>query len=88
MINKTDKINELKEKYPTLTKGVNDLIVELSVEEYNELINLWAENEIAQEKEKLANDELLQSKVSAYQKLGLTPAEIEALLPTPVEPIS
>ena len=87
MINKTDKIKELKEKYPTLTKGINDSIVEVSDEEYNEIINLWADNEIAQEKEKLATEELLQSKIAAYQKLGLTPAEIEALLPTPADPI-
>jgi hypothetical protein len=88
MINKTDKIKELKEKYPSLTKGINDSVVEVSDKEYNEIINLWAENEIAEEKEKFANQELLQSKVSAYQKLGLTPAEIEALLPTPAEPIA
>ena len=27
-------------------------------------------------------------KISAYEKLGLTEAEIEALLPTPIEPIT
>jgi hypothetical protein len=31
---------------------------------------------------------LRQTKISAYEKLGLTQAEIEALLPTPVEVIS
>ena len=32
--------------------------------------------------------QLRQTKIAAYEKLGLTPTEIEALLPTPVEPIS
>ena len=30
---------------------------------------------------------LKEAKISAYQKLGLTDAEIEALLPTPAKPI-
>lgn len=42
---------------------------------------------LAQEAQAKADAEALrQTKISAYQKLGLTDAEIEALLPTPVEP--
>jgi len=40
------------------------------------------------EQEKLEAAQLRQTKISAYEKLGLTEAEIEALLPTPAEPIS
>lgn len=39
------------------------------------------------QKQKEAQD-LRKAKISAYEKLGLTPAEIEALLPTTAEPIS
>lgn len=38
------------------------------------------------EAQKLAAAELRATKISAYQKLGLTEAEIEALVPTPAEP--
>lgn len=40
------------------------------------------------EQEKLEVAQLRQTKIAAYEKLGLTEAEIEALLPTPAEPIS
>jgi hypothetical protein len=39
----TDKIAELKAKYPTLTKGVNDEVIELSKDEYDATIEKWAE---------------------------------------------
>lgn len=38
------------------------------------------------QKQKEAQD-LRETKIAAYEKLGLTPAEIEALLPTPVKPV-
>lgn len=43
---------------------------------------------IAKDQTKLEAQQLRQTKIAAYEKLGLTPAEIEALLPTPAEPIS
>jgi hypothetical protein len=43
---------------------------------------------IAKDQAILEAKQLRQTKISAYEKLGLTPAEIEALLPTPAEPIS
>jgi hypothetical protein len=43
---------------------------------------------IAKDQAKLEAQQLRQTKISAYEKLGLTSAEIEALLPTPAEPIS
>lgn len=39
------------------------------------------------EQEKLNALELRQTKIAAYEKLGLNEAEIEALLPIPAEPI-
>ena len=49
------------------------------------------ETEIAEyiankEAQKLAETELRATKIAAYEKLGLTEAEIEALLPTPANP--
>lgn len=38
---------------------------------------------IAKENAKLEAEQLRATKISAYEKLGLTPEEIEALLPTP-----
>lgn len=81
-----NKINELKAKYPSLTKGINDEVIELSIDEYDATIKLWAENELAEEAAKLAQAQLRQTKIDAYKKLGLSDAEIEALLPTPIEP--
>ena len=42
----------------------------------------------AKEQRKTEQELRRQTKISAYEKLGLTEAEIEALLPTPAEPIS
>lgn len=77
-----------------LTKQVHNVetgeieILEITgqeLEEYNKRIATDAilkAQEIAERKQARA------TKISAYEKLGLTPAEIEALLPTPAEPIS
>jgi hypothetical protein len=43
-------------------------------------IQVWL---MAKENAKLEAEQLKQTKIAAYQKLGLTEAEIEALLPTP-----
>lgn len=48
--------------------------------ERNAEIEAW---KIAKENAKLEAEQLRQTKIAAYQKLGLTEAEIEALLPTP-----
>ena len=43
-------------------------------------IEAW---QTAKENAKLEAEQLRETKISAYEKLGLTEAEIEALLPTP-----
>lgn len=45
----------------------------------NEQIAIWAAEK---EKAQLEAEQARQTKISAYEKLGLTEAEIEALLPT------
>ena len=49
----------------------------------NNMNNFIAE----QAEQKKAAEELRTAKISAYEKLGLTEAEIEALLPKPIKPI-
>jgi hypothetical protein len=42
----TDKITELKAKYPKLQKGVNDDVIDLDLVEYEKTIAAWAEEEL------------------------------------------
>ena len=76
-------MTELKAENPTLTYGLNDEVVEMTSEQYEETIASWADARIAKEQAKADAETQRQTKISAYQKLGLTDAEIEALLPTP-----
>jgi len=85
---KQEKINELKLKFATLNKQINNEIITLDQKEYEATINDWADAILTKEAAKLEAEQARQTKIAAYEKLGLTPAEIEALLPTPAEPIS
>lgn len=80
---KEQLIAEYKAQYPTLTYGVNDEIFEMNVEQYEQTIVSWAEARIAKAEAKAQTESLRATKIAAYQKLGLSEAEIEALLPTP-----
>ena len=77
---------ELKAEYPKLTYGINDQVFEMSPEQYEETIASWADARIAKEQAKTDAEALRATKITAYQKLGLTEAEIEALLPSPKPP--
>ena len=79
---KQQLIEQFKTKYPTLTKQVDNEIITLEQDEYEITINNWADATIAKEQAKAEADALRQTKILAYEKLGLTEAEIEALLPT------
>jgi hypothetical protein len=84
MKTKQEMIEIIKAENPTLQIGDEESgYIELSVQEYEAKINEWADARLAKEQAKADAEALLQSKISAYQKLGLTEAEIEALLPTP-----
>jgi len=60
-------------------------IVELTDQEQAARNAEIAAYEAAKAQAKQEADELRQNKISAYEKLGLTPAEIEALLPSDIE---
>ena len=77
---KEQKITELKKLYPTLTKGVNDEVVTLTAEEYDETISAWAENILEQEAEleRIAN--ATAEKTAILSKLGISEDEAKLLL--------
>ena len=62
---------------------INDEIYTMTDAEFDEAIDKKAEMILAYEKYAAEKEAIRQAKISAYQKLGLTEAEIEALLPSP-----
>lgn len=77
-----------------LTKQVHNVetgeieILEITGQELEEYNKRIANDAILKAQEIAEREQARATKISAYEKLGLTPAEIEALLPTPAEPIS
>jgi hypothetical protein len=76
----SDKIAALKAQYPTLTKGVNDEVFELTAEEYEATIAQWAQNELDADAAKLEKQRLVAQKEALLAKLGLTAEEATLLL--------
>jgi hypothetical protein len=84
MTTKKEMIDLLKAEFPTLQIGDEDKgYIELTAEEYETQISEWADARLAKKQAKAEAELARQTKISAYQKLGLTDAEIEALMPTP-----
>jgi len=84
MTTKKEMIEILKAENLTLRVGDDEAgYTELSADEYEATIAQWADARLAKEKAKIEAEALRQTKISAYEKLGLTEAEIEALLPAP-----
>jgi hypothetical protein len=75
--------NDTKMIHDVATGEIN--IIELTDEEQAARNAEIAAFEAAKAQAKQEADELRQNKISAYEKLGLTPAEIEALLPSNIE---
>jgi hypothetical protein len=76
----SDKIAALKAQYPTLTKGVNDEVFELTAKEYEATIAEWAQNELDADAAKLEKQALVAQKEALLAKLGLTAEEATLLL--------
>ncbi len=81
---KQEIIDKFKLDYPSLTKQVNNDVVTLDQDEYEATIDAWADATLIKEAAELQVEQTRATKISAYEKLGLTEAEIEALLPTPI----
>lgn len=74
---------ELLAENPSRIYVVNDEEFEQSDEEFDKAIENKAKMLLVQQDYEIAKEAERQAKISAYHKLGLTEAEIEALLPTP-----
>jgi hypothetical protein len=84
MTTKQEMIEIIKAENPTLQIGDDDAgYTQLSAEDYEAKINEWADARLAKQQSKSKAEAERQTKIAAYKKLGLTEAEIEALLPTP-----
>jgi hypothetical protein len=84
MTTKNEMIEIIKAENPTLQIGDDDKgYTTLSAEEYEATIAEWADARLAKLQAKADAEALRQTKINAYQKLGLSDAEIEALVPTP-----
>ena len=84
MTTKQEMIKIIEAEFPTLQLGDEDKgYTELSADEYEAQIAEWAEIRLAKVQAKSDAEAARQTKISAYEKLGLTEAEIEALMPTP-----
>jgi hypothetical protein len=82
MTTKKEMIEIIKAEFPTLRFGDEDKgYTELLAEEYETTIAEWADARLAKLQAKADAEALRQTKISAYEKLGLTESEIEALLP-------
>lgn len=79
MITKKELIEQYKAQYPTLTYGVNDEVFEMSVKEYEQTIEKWADFELAKiqgEADKANAKAAAEAKLAA---LGLTADDLKAL---------
>jgi hypothetical protein len=80
---KTQRIEAFRAENPELFKQVNGDRIQLTDEEYETTLGEWADNQIAKEAEETAKLEAEAKKVSGKAKLkalGLSDAEIEALV--------
>lgn len=69
-------IAQFKKDYPALTKGEDDQVITLSVEEYEATIEKWADAEIERQAKELADE---QAKAEAVAKKAAALAKLEAL---------
>lgn len=72
-----------KSENPVMIQTINGEQRELNPAEYEEACEKWAEMRLEQITEQAKRQAEWETKVKAYQKLGLTPEEIETIAPTP-----
>ena len=80
---KTERIEAFRAEYPELFKQVNDDRIKLTDEEYEATLAEWADNAIAKEAQDAERASVEAKKESGKAKLkalGLSDAEIEALV--------
>ena len=72
-----------KQQNPVMIQTINGESRELNSAEYEEACENWALMRLEQIAKEQEEANLRALKISAYQKIGLSPEEIEALVPTP-----
>jgi len=77
---KTQIIAELKAEYPTLTKHVDGEDIQLSKDEYDATMSLWADIRIQKEIEAAAEAEKHAAKTALLERLGISEDEAKLLL--------
>jgi len=82
MKTKDEIITQLKTENPTIRVGSDQVgYTELTPEEYEATILEWADFELEKANKEAEQANIKATKIAAYQKIGLTQAEIDALMP-------
>ena len=82
MKTKNEIITQLKTENPTIRVGSDQVgYTELTPEEYEATILEWADFELEKADKEAERADNKASKLAAYQKMGLTQAEIDAMMP-------
>ena len=79
MITKEQLIAQYKAEYPTLTYGVNDEVFQMSVKEYEQTIEKWANFELAKIQEEADKANAKAAAEAKLAALGLTADDLKAL---------
>ena len=79
MITKEELIAQYKAEYPTLNYGVNNEVFEMSVKEYEQTIEKWANFQLAKIQEEADKANAKASAESKFAALGLTADDLKAL---------
>lgn len=80
---KEELIAQCKAENPIIIENINGEERQLNAAEYELACEKWAEMRLQQIAEEKNQEIQWRTKVSAYEKLGLTPDEIKVLVPTP-----
>ena len=79
MITKEQLIAQYKAEYPTLTYGVNDEVFQMSVKEYEQTIEKWANFELAKIQEEADKANAKAAAEAKLAALGLDADDLKAL---------
>ena len=79
-MDKLKLIAELKTEYPTLTKQVNDEVIELDQDEYEATLDVWADTKLVQLSIQAEADAKAEAKAALLAQLGITEEQAKLLL--------
>jgi hypothetical protein len=79
-MNKLEIIAKLKTEYPTLTKQVNDEVIELDQDEYEATLDVWADANLAKLAKAAEAEAKATQKAALLERLGISEDEARLLL--------